>query len=236
MADSLQHPTGDGQPVLYSFRRCPYAMRARMALLASGQQCELREVVLRDKPAALLAASPKGTVPVLVLADSSVIDQSLAIMCWALQRNDPMRWLEPRLDTMLALIDVCDGEFKYHLDRYKYPQRYADTQTPPDAGHHRTQAERFIEQLERQLAASGNPDAHLFTPHATLADYAIAPFVRQFAQVEPGWFASQPWPRVQSWLTGLMASPIWRRAMETRYPPWKAGSSASNFPPNVMRA
>ena len=130
-------------PVLYSFRRCPYAMRARMALWASGQTCELREVVLRDKPAELLAASPKGTVPVLVLADGTVIEQSLDIMRWALGRNDPMRWLEPGLDAMLALVAECDGDFKHLLDRTKYPQRYADADMPT----HRAQAGEFVSRL-----------------------------------------------------------------------------------------
>jgi glutathione S-transferase len=131
----------DLTPVLYSFRRCPYAMRARMAIAVSGQRCELREVVLRDKPAELLAASPKGTVPVLVDVDGSVIAQSLDIMLWALRRNDPERWLQPdggTLDDMLSLIAECDGEFKRNLDGYKYPGR----QPGADAGLHRQQGAR----------------------------------------------------------------------------------------------
>ena len=209
-------------PVLYSFRRCPYAMRARMALWASGQTCELREVVLRDKPAELLAASPKGTVPVLVLADGTVIEQSLDIMRWALGRNDPMRWLEPGLDAMLALVAECDGGFKHHLDLYKYPQRYADADMPA----HRAQAGAFVTRLEMQLQGS----RCLFADHPALADYAIAPFVRQYAQVDAAWFAAQPWPKVQAWLANLQASAVWNRVMD-KYPQWVAGAPSVLFPP-----
>ena len=209
-------------PVLYSFRRCPYAMRARMALWASGQTCELREVVLRDKPAELLAASPKGTVPVLVLADGTVIEQSLDIMRWALGRNDPMRWLEPGLDAMLALVAECDGGFKHHLDLYKYPQRYADADMPA----HRAQAGAFVTRLEMQLQGS----RCLFADHPALADYAIAPFVRQYAQVDAAWFAAQPWPKVQAWLAHLQASAAWSGVMD-KYPPWVAGAPSVLFPP-----
>ena len=119
-------------PVLYSFRRCPYAMRARLALAVSGQVCELREVVLRNKPQGLLQASPKATVPVLVLPGGQVLDQSLAIMRWALERHDPGRWLHPShgaLADMLALIAECDGPFKHALDRCKYPSRYPEADT-----------------------------------------------------------------------------------------------------------
>ena len=118
-------------PVLYSFRRCPYAMRARLALATSGQACALREVVLRNKPAALLAASAKGTVPVLVLPDGTLLEQSLDIMLWALRRHDPGQYLVPDMGSaadMLALIAECDGPFKQALDHCKYPERYPDTQ------------------------------------------------------------------------------------------------------------
>lgn len=197
-------------------------MRARMALWASRQTCELREVVLRDKPAELLAASPKGTVPVLVLADGTVIEQSLDIMRWALGRNDPMRWLEPGLDAMLALVAECDGDFKHHLDHYKYPQRYADT----EALLHQAQAGGFITGLEDRLRLS----PYLFGAHPALADYAIAPFVRQYAQVDAAWFTAQPWPKVQAWLANLQASAVWNRVMD-KYPQWVAGAPSVLFPP-----
>ena len=126
-------------PVLYSFRRCPYAMRARLALAVSGQACELREVVLRNKPQGLLHASPKGTVPVLVLPTGQVLEQSLEIMLWALAQHDPEGWLIPshgNLQDMLALIAECDGPFKQALDRCKYPSRYPDA----DIGAERARA------------------------------------------------------------------------------------------------
>ncbi|WP_353618888.1 glutathione S-transferase N-terminal domain-containing protein [Paenacidovorax monticola] len=141
-------------PVLYSFRRCPYAMRARLAIAASGQQCELREVVLRDKPAALLQASPKGTVPVLVLPDGAVLEQSLDIMHWALARNDPQHWLDAdpaQARAMQALVAECDGAFKQALDRTKYPQRYPSEDPTP----HRQRAEDWLVGLEQRLATGG---------------------------------------------------------------------------------
>lgn len=215
---------GGARPVLYSFRRCPYAMRARMAIAVSGQRCELREVVLRDKPAELLAASPKGTVPVLVEVDGTVIYQSLDIMLWALRRNDPERWLQPghaTLDEMLGLVAECDGEFKKHLDGYKYPDR--DPQ--PDAMAHRAQGALFLERLEMRLQAG----RCLYGEQAALADIAIAPFVRQFSQVDAAWFRSQPWPRLQAWLAARLDASIFARAME-KYSPWRAGHAGVDFP------
>jgi glutathione S-transferase len=137
-------------PILYSFRRCPYAMRARLALSVSGQTCELREVVLRSKPEALLTVSPKGTVPVLVLPDGSVIEQSLEIMQWALSNHDPESWLTPTHatdETMHQLINLCDGPFKSNLDRYKYPNRYDNV----DAIEHRTLASTYLSELDQRL-------------------------------------------------------------------------------------
>jgi glutathione S-transferase len=134
--------------VLYSFRRCPYAMRARLALLVSGMRFEIREVALRAKPEAMIDVSPKGTVPVLALADGTVIDQSIAIMRWALARRDPEGWLagdDP------ALIAAFDGGFKHHLDRYKYPDRHAS-----DPIGHRNAALTMLVDLDTRLAASEN--------------------------------------------------------------------------------
>lgn len=200
-------------------------MRARFALLASGARCELREVVLRDKPAELLAASPKGTVPVWVDVDGTVINQSLDIMCAALQRHDPALWLSPShgdLDGMLALVAECDTDFKQQLDRYKYPNRFEGA----DAAAHRLHGARFLEDLERRLSAHH----YLFGDRPALADLAIAPFVRQFAQTDPGWFALQPWPALQGWLAALTALPLWAAAMQ-KYPAWRAGDAAAVFPP-----
>ena len=185
-------------PVLYSFRRCPYAMRARLALAVSGQAHELREVVLKNKPATMLAASLKGTVPVLVLPGGEVIDESLDIMRWALAQNDPAQWLSPTgasTEEMDALIAASDGEFKQHLDRYKYPNRYASESSGDAADfalNHRSEAAHWLAQLDARLG-----DGWLFGAKACLADMAILPFIRQFARTDAHWFAAQPWPRLQ---------------------------------------
>ena len=198
--------------ILYSFRRCPYAMRARMALLVSGARFDVREVILRDKPAAMLAASPKGTVPVFVLEDGGVIDQSLDIMRWALARHDPEGWL--RGDDA-ALIARFDDRFKYHLDRYKYGERFdADPIAHRDAGL------ALLVDVEQRLSASAN----LCGDTRALADIAIMPFVRQFAAVDRDWFGAQPIPRVQGWLACHVASPLFEQAM-VRLTPWSPGDA-----------
>ena len=213
--------TGTGAlPVLYSFRRCPYAMRARLALLASGQACELREVLLRDKPAALLVASPKGTVPVLELADGTVIDQSLDIMRWALRKHDPQAWLLHDDDATQALIAQCDGPFKQALDAYKYPERHPDR--APDAA--REAVARHAAALDVRL--QGQP--FLCAPQASLADAAWMPFVRQAAQVDAAWFQAQAWPRLHAWLQHWLDSPLFARAMH-KVPPWQPGQRAEVF-------
>ncbi len=215
-------------PVLYSFRRCPYAMRARLAVAASAQACELREVLLRDKPPELRVASPKATVPVLVLPDGQVLDQSLDIMLWALQRHDPGHWLVPQigsLETMLALITRFDEGFKQHLDRYKYPGRYAGAV----AENHRDAGAAYLAQLEEQLGADRHPlVGHLFGSQVSLADMAIAPFVRQFAQTDRSWFDAQPWPKLQAWLAAFIGSDSYAQTMQ-KFPPWVAGSPGVYF-------
>ncbi len=226
-------PAHEAAPVLYSFRRCPYAMRARLALAASGQRVELREVVLRHKPEEMLAASPKGTVPVLVLPSGELLEQSLDIMRWALAKNDPHQWLAPTdgtLQQMEQLIAEVDGAFKRHLDRYKYPQRYVDEHaenSPADfATQHRTAASDFLmTQLEARLTAT----RYLFGAHATLADMAIAPFVRQFARVEPEWFEAQAWPALARWLQQWEASDLLASVMH-KLPAWQSGTPGVRFP------
>ncbi len=233
IAQPANAPQAHGLPVLYSFRRCPYAMRARLAIAASGQRCVLREVVLRDKPAALLQASPKGTVPVLVLQTPDrlrVIDQSLDIMRWALSLDDPDNWLAPEtgdLSGMLALIAACDTDFKQQLDRYKYPQRHADLAAEAVAAYacdHRDQAARWIATLEARLNAG-----FLFGARPTLADMAILPFIRQYAHVDAAWFAAQPWPRVQHWLQAWEDSQRFAAVMP-KYAPWREGDTPVYFP------
>ncbi len=215
----------DSLPILYSFRRCPYAMRARLAVAASGLQCQLREVVLRNKPQAMLQASPKGTVPVLVLTDGKVIDESLDIMLWALRQKDPGQWLRPEredVETMMALIASCDEVFKYHLDRYKYPQRYENTESEP----HGKAGVAWLTQLEERLQSS----RYLFGQRPCLADTAIMPFVRQFARADLDWFKKQPLPRVEAWLNAWLDSPVFMRIME-KYPAWEEGAAPVQFPP-----
>lgn len=203
-------------PILYSFRRCPFAMRARMALLVSGQSVELREILLRAKPQAMLDASPKGTVPVLVLPDGRVIDESLDIMRWALARHDPEGWL--RGDDA-ELIERFDGPFKHHLDRYKYPGRHGS-----DPIEHRTAGLQHLESLEQRLAAS----AFLCGSTRTLADIALFPFIRQFAATDQAWFDAQPLPQVHGWLAGLIGSDLFASVM-LRLPPWQPGDAPIVF-------
>lgn len=213
-------------------------MRARLAIAVSGQKCELREVVLRNKPPALIQASPKATVPVLVLPDSTVLEQSLDIMLWALQRNDPEKWLVPEsgdLPEMLSLIQECDEQFKLRLDRYKYPGRFllvSDGQpdsAPDDEARlsesNRDQGATWLASLEARLSRG----QWLFGSRRALADMAIAPFVRQFAHVDKEWFAAQPWPALQVWLARWMESDLFAQVM-AKYPPWEPGSPGVLFP------
>lgn len=211
-------------PVLYSFRRCPYAMRARLALAVSGEPYELREVVLKNKPVQMLAASPKGTVPVLVLPGGEVIDESLDVMLWALRRNDPEGWLtslQGSIDDMLALVAGNDGAFKRSLDRYKYPNRYPEEAAGDNASfahEHRAACASWLGRLETLLAGGW-----LFGTHASLADMALLPFVRQFAHTDAAWFAEQPWPGLQAWLARFEASALYEDVMGKRAP-WQAGT------------
>ena len=206
-------------PLLYSFRRCPSAMRARMALLVSGTSVRLREVVLRDKPAEMIAASPKATVPVLVLPDEQVIDESLTIMHWVLERNDPENWLQGNAAES-ALIAEADGPFKDHLDRYKYPTRYENV----DALEHRAAGLVFLEKLDALLQDSGQ----LMGAKPTLADHAIFPFVRQFANNDRAWFDALPLPALQQWLSDHLASPLFATTMQ-KYPQWHSGDDEPLF-------
>jgi glutathione S-transferase len=205
-------------PVLYSFRRCPYAMRSRLALYVSGMVYEHREVVLKSKPAHLVALSPKGTVPVLWLpgtADSKVLEQSLDIMLWALHQHDPLGWLPASGVAMAdaqALIAHNDGPFKQQLDRYKYPNR-----SGLDCGAvDRDLAAVWLHGLDARLSAQ----SFLAGQHFGLADAAVAPFVRQFAHTDPGWFAAQPWAALASWLAAFEGSELFEVVMQ-KHTPWQ---------------
>jgi glutathione S-transferase len=208
-------------PVLYSFRRCPYAMRARLALQASGLAVEHREVELKNKPARMLTASPKGTVPVLVLPDGQVLAESLDIMRWALQANDPLRWWpnDPlRLAATIALIEENDGSFKHALDRYKYPHRFGLA----DGAAWREAGAEFLLRLEAMLVTQ----PHLAGEQQGLCDAALAPFVRQFAHTDKTWFAAQAWPHLARWLAKLEASAAFAAIMH-KHRPWIDPSPAS---------
>lgn len=194
-------------PVLYSFRRCPYAMRARLALAISGTRYELREVRLADKPAAMLSASPKGTVPVLQLASGAVIDESLDIMRRVLEVSDPENWLA-RDDR--ALIAINDGAFKQDLDRYKYPDRH-----DCDPLVHRQRGLDFLREIDARLAATGQ----LCGPDRGFADATIMPFIRQFAATDREWFGALPLPDLKTWLAWHLASDLFQTIM-VRVPPW----------------
>ena len=211
-------------PVLYSFRRCPYAMRARLSLQASGQSCVLREVVLAQKPATLLEASPKATVPVLVLSDGAVLAESLDIMHWALQRHDPWTWL-PAIGhaAQQCAQDITDndGPFKYHLDRYKYPHRFGLADGWADRDAAAIWLRQWDQRLQSQPALTGNQWG--------LTDAALAPFVRQFAHTDALWFAGQPWPALQRWLAAFEDSDLLVAVMD-KLAPWAPGAPETLFP------
>ena len=213
-------PASPPLPVLYSFRRCPYAMRARLALQAAEQAVEHREIALKNKPTDMLHASPKGTVPVLVLTAGCVLEESLDIMRWALGRNDPQGWLgndDTSRQDAWALIAQNDGEFKFHLDRYKYPHRYGLA----DGVAHRELARGFLDLLQARLAIH----RYLGGARFGLADAAIAPFVRQFAHTDPTWFAAQAWSHLAQWLQDFEASAAFAHVME-KHPVWPGGTAS----------
>lgn len=201
-------------------------MRARMALLDAACDFDALEIELRHKPAALLACSPKGTVPVLVLPGGAVLEESWDIMAWAAsQRTDPAWWALGQQPDNRALRETNDGPFKQHLDRYKYPERY------PDSGATREQhREQAAASLLRPLEARLQRQPQLGGEQACATDVALFPFVRQFAAVEPAWFQEQPWPAVQRWLGDWLQSPLFLASMArlptgtaTRFPPLGTG-------------
>ncbi len=202
-------------PVLYTFRRCPYAIRARMALAYTGIAVELREVLLKNKPPELITASTKGTVPVLVLPDGTVLDESIDIMHWALAQADPDNWLSPPCDGDTASwLAANDGPFKHWLDRYKYADRYPEQ----PAGWYRSQASPHLEHLDDVL----RDNAWLHGERAGIVDVALFPFIRQFAMVDYDWFAAGPYPALRRWLEGWLAEPLFLAVMQ-KLPRWEGG-------------
>lgn len=196
-------------PILYTFRRCPYAMRARMSMVRKNYHVELREVVLRDRPEHMMEVSPKGTVPVLLLPDGSVIEESLEIMqhvsAWSLS-DEEAHWVERN-----------DEEFKFHLDRYKYPNRYEDV----DEVEHRDAASNYLGDLNDRL---------METPaFSSCLNDALFPFVRQFANHDRNWFDDQPWTAVHQWLIQHLESEAFKHCM-VKHKPWALGDPVTPFP------
>ncbi len=199
-------------PILYSFRRCPYAIRARMALFYAGIEVELREILLREKPMDMLRVSQKGTVPVLILPDGNVLDESYVIMRWALNQSDPDHWYFSAKSTELdEVIQKNDGFFKKSLDRYKYSDRYPEHAVE----YYRAQAEVFLASLEQKLMAT----QYLLGAKISLADIAIFPFVRQFSLVDKAWFDGSPYPKLRHWLAYFLSAEIFLAVME-KHPVW----------------
>lgn len=203
-------------PVFYSFRRCPYAIRARLALSHCQQQVALREIVLKDKPAQMLQASPKGTVPVLILPSAEVIDESLDIMFWAM-KNNPAGW---KLQNKPLIIEN-DQEFKPWLDKYKYADRYPEF----EPFYYREKASEFLHTLDQQLARQDFLAGVAFG----FEDAAIAPFIRQCAFVDKNWFDQMPWPNLQRWLTDFLNSTLFNGVMQ-KHPRWQPDQIVTNFP------
>lgn len=211
-------------PILYSFRRCPYAIRARMALHYAGINVELREVILKDKPASMIAASEKATVPVLVLNSGEVLEESLDIMFWSLAQRDIDSWLpedESQKERIHSLITKNDYEFKPWLDRYKYYERYPEQ----DKNFYCQKACEFLAELEEKLQSQ----AFLLSDNPSLADIAIFPFVRQFANSDHVFFDQSPFSKLKTWLERFLASPSFEQVME-KFSQWHEGDSVIIFP------
>lgn len=199
-------------PILYSFRRCPYAMRARLALYTANIKVEIREIILRDKPTHMLEISPKGTVPVLHLTDGTIIDESLDIMIYALGRQDPDEWIHEHEQTTDFLIKRNDSDFKYALDRYKYPDRYPDEDCSDMFGR----GAEILRDLNTRIEENGA----LVNDYNTLADYAIFPFIRQFANTNRERFHALHLKPLEEWLENHLESDLFNNVME-KYKPWQ---------------
>jgi glutathione S-transferase len=197
-------------------------MRARMALKLAKIEVEIREISLREKPAHMLQVSPKGTVPVLILADGSVIDESLEIMIWAFknarEENDALRasiHAASRASPERALIETNDNAFKKHLDCYKYPERNFQSSPEKSQLEYRQLGEIFLAQLESLL----QQNTYLFGANPNFADVAIFPFIRQFAAVDSAWFDGEnsfkpPYPKLRDWLNSLVESELFISIMQ----------------------
>ena len=217
-------------PVLYSLRNCPYAMRARIAIFKAQQIVILRDIVLSNKPQEMITASPKATVPVLVLANGSVIEESLAVMLWALNETDPDDLLqsqhEQNLTAMLKLIECFDDEFKTCLEQYKCAKRYQEK----NIIECRERCELFIKVLEERLTIN----SFLMSNKESLADIAILPYIRQFARIERQWYLQSPYPKVRLWLNNYLQSPMFTKEM-AKYPLWLDNHEVVLFGEKLMK-
>lgn len=215
-------------PILYSFKRCPYAMRARMALYLSKTVVELREVNLRNKPQSMLEISPKGTVPVLLLDDGSVIDESLEIIEWCIKKEKDIFKDTLNNDQELFAEDAIhlfDKKFKFHLDRYKYAKRYEDV----DEISHRQSCVEILKNIEKEISNK----KFFYTNHVNKIDICILPFIRQFRIANPEWFDNHnEFPKVQKLLNNFLHSSILEEIMVT-HEEWKKDNSAIFFPTNL---
>jgi len=224
-------------PILYSLRNCPFAMRARLAIYKAQLPVELRDVNLKDKPAEMITASSKATVPIIVLPSSHVIDESLDVMLWALTENDPDDLLchrehqkslneesevndNTRLSEILSLIQWFDNEFKSSLEQYKCAKRYHET----NLTECREACEVFIQNLELRLTEH----KYLMGSKETLADIALLPFIRQFARVERPWYLQSSYNNVKNWLNSYLQSPLFTKVM-AKYPVWSVGNDVTVF-------
>jgi glutathione S-transferase len=206
-------------PILYSLQNCPYAMRARIALLLAEQTIIVRAITLKNKPQDMLNASPKAEVPVLILPNGTVIEQSLDIMIWALAQNDPANLLprdQPAIShQILELIKRGDDEFKHPLEQYRAGKRYhLDTEV-----YWREQCEMFIQELEQRLTNTG----FFVGEQTSIADYAFIPFMRQFGRVDRKWFSQAPYPKFKAWLATQLQSRLYATMM-TKHPLWTFNS------------
>ena len=205
-------------PILYSFRRCPYAIRARWALLSSNVKVELREVILKDKPDEFLKLSNSGTVPCLQSRDN-IIDESIDIMIWALRKNDPNGWLDMP-DEGYGLIDEVEKKFKPQLDKTKYASRYPND----DSKISRRLAIEYLTDLEKKMKGE-----FLFGEQPKLADIAIFPFVRQFANIDINWFNEFGWQKLQNWLKAFVESNMFDESQK-KFVKWRPAADPVFFP------
>ena len=211
------------RPILYSFRRCPYAMRARLAIKYSNIEVELREVDLNNIPGALTKISSDETVPVILEADGKVIDESWDIVKWAVKQNDPDSWLGDEASFEIdaeMLVEINDYSFKSDLDHYKYADRFPEHTME----YYRSQGEEFLAELEERLSSSN----YLSSDSLSISDIAVFPFIRQFASVDKDWFDSAPYPKVQNWLMQLLESELFNSVMD-KYPLWQEGDEPVIF-------